>query len=75
MSDSFIMRKSQKCVGGTRLPIEQAETIAHSQVVWAILFIILFGFVIDYIVRTSDKLDNKLIDFYGQTHLNNQLRD
>ncbi|WP_418953884.1 hypothetical protein [Streptococcus sp.] len=57
------------------MPIEQAERIAHIQVAWAILLIILFGFVIDYLVRTFDKLDKKLMDFREQTQLNNQLRD
>lgn len=57
------------------MPIEQAERIAHIQVAWAILLIILFGFVIDYLVRAFDKLDKKLMDFREQTQLNNQLRD
>ena len=56
------------------MSIEHAEIIAHSQVAWAILLIILFGFVIDYLVRMSDKQDKKLMDFREQTQLNNQLR-
>lgn len=43
------------------LPIEHAEIIAHSQVAWAILFILLFGFVIGYLINTSDKQKIKLI--------------
>ena len=49
------------------MPIEQAERIAQSQVAWAILFILLFGFVIHYLIKTSDKREAKLMEFYEQT--------
>ncbi|MDW8681004.1 hypothetical protein Q7W17_02550 [Streptococcus suis] len=48
------------------MPIEHAERIAQSQVTWAILFILLFGFVIRYLIKTSDKREAKLMDFHEQ---------
>ncbi|HEP1838443.1 TPA: hypothetical protein VCA64_002340, partial [Streptococcus suis] len=48
------------------MPIEHAERIAQSQVAWAILFILLFGFVIRYLIKTSDKREAKLMDFHEQ---------
>ncbi len=48
------------------MPIEQAERIAQSQVVWAILFIFLFGIVIRYLITTSDKRERKLMEFHEQ---------
>ena len=48
------------------MPIEQAERIAQSQVVWAILFILLFGIVIRYLITTSDKRETKLMEFHEQ---------
>ena len=48
------------------MPIEHAERIAQSQVAWAILFILLFGFVISYLIKTSDKREAKLMDFHEQ---------
>lgn len=49
------------------MPIEQAERIAQSQFVWAILFIFLFGVVVRYLVRTSDKRERKLTDFFEKS--------
>ena len=49
------------------MPIEYAERIAQSQVAWAILFILLFGFVIHYLIKTSDKREAKLMDFHDQS--------
>ena len=49
------------------MPIEQAERIAQSQAVWAILFILLFGFVVRYLIKTSDKREVKLMDFQEQS--------
>ena len=49
------------------MTIEQAEQIAQSQVAWAILFILLFGFVIHYLIKTSDKREAKLMDFREQS--------
>ncbi|WP_161497011.1 hypothetical protein [Streptococcus suis] len=48
------------------MPIEHAERIAQSQVAWAILFILLFGFVIRYLIKTSDKREAKLKFLYSQ---------
>lgn len=47
--------------------IEHAERIANSQVAWAILFIILFWIVVGYLVRTADKREKKLTDFFDQS--------
>ena len=49
------------------MPIEQAERIAQSQAVWAILFILFFGFVVRYLIKTSDKREVKLMDFQEQS--------
>ncbi len=58
------------------MPIEQAERIAQSQFVWAILFILLFGIVVGYLVRTSDKREKKLMEFHEQSkHDSNQRED
>lgn len=58
---------SQPSVGVQPMTIEQAEQIAQSQVAWAILFILLFGFVIHYLIKTSDKREAKLMDFHEQS--------
>lgn len=47
--------------------IDDAERIATSQVVWAILFIMLFGAVILYVIRTSEKREAKLMEFHEQS--------
>lgn len=49
------------------MTVEQAERIAQSQFVWAILFILLFMIVVGYLVRTSDKREKKLMDFHDQS--------
>lgn len=49
------------------MPIEHAERIANSQVAWAVLFIFLFALVVSYLVRTSDKREKKLTDFFDQS--------
>ena len=49
------------------MPIEQAERIAQSQVAWAILFILLFGFVIRYLIKTSDKREDRLLNHLEKT--------
>ncbi|WP_269089498.1 BhlA/UviB family holin-like peptide, partial [Streptococcus suis] len=49
------------------MPIEHAERIAQSQVAWAILFIILFFIVVSYLVKTSNKREAKLMEFYDQS--------
>lgn len=46
------------------MPIEQVEQIAQSQAAWAILFILLFGCVTHYLIKTSDKREAKLMDFH-----------
>ena len=48
------------------MPIEHAERIAQSQAAWAILFILLFGIVIRYLIKTSDKRETKLMEFHEQ---------
>lgn len=57
------------------MPIEHAERIAQSQVAWAILFILLFGFVIRYLVKTSDKREAKLMDFHEQSKADSNRRE
>ncbi|WP_438837981.1 hypothetical protein [Streptococcus pluranimalium] len=57
------------------MPIEHAERIAQSQVAWAILFILLFGFVIRYLIKTSDKREAKLMDFHEQSKADSNRRE
>lgn len=57
------------------MPIEYAERIAQSQVAWAILFIILFGFVIGFLVRTSDKREKKLMEFHENSKADSNKRE
>lgn len=55
--------------------IEQAERIATSQVVFGILFIVLFFVVIGYLVRTSDKREQKLMDFHEESKKDSRERE
>lgn len=49
------------------MPIEHAERIAQSQFVWAIVaLIIIFGGA-RYLVKTADKREKKLTDFFDQS--------
>lgn len=57
------------------MTVEQAERIAQSQFVWAILFILLFMIVIGYLVRTSDKREKKLMDFHDQSKSESNKRE
>lgn len=57
------------------MSVEQAERIAQSQVVWAILFILLFGLVISYLIKTSEAREKKLMDFYDASKLASQHRE
>ena len=57
------------------MTVEQAERIATSQAVWAILFIILFGFVVGYLIRTSEKREKKLMDFHEQSKAESNVRE
>ncbi|HGC8449384.1 TPA: hypothetical protein ACG2KN_000166 [Streptococcus agalactiae] len=57
------------------MTVEQAERIAQSQFVWAILFILLFMIVVDYLVRTSDKREKKLMDFHDQSKSESNKRE
>lgn len=57
------------------MTVEQAERIAQSQFVWAILFILLFMIVVGYLVRTSDKREKKLMDFYDQSKSESNKRE
>lgn len=57
------------------MPIEQAEKIATSQVVFAVLFILLFFIVISYLVKTSDKREKKLMDFHEQSKVDSTKRE
>ena len=57
------------------MPIEQAERIANSQVAWAVLFILLFLIVVSYLVKTSDKREQKLMDFHEQSKADSNRRE
>ncbi|HEO6119389.1 TPA: hypothetical protein VA786_001603 [Streptococcus agalactiae] len=57
------------------MTVEQAERIAQSQFVWAILFILLFMIVVGYLVRTSDKREKKLMDFHDQSKSKSNKRE
>ncbi|HGD2196916.1 TPA: hypothetical protein ACINZM_001746 [Streptococcus agalactiae] len=57
------------------MTVEQAERIAQSQFVWAILFILLFMIVVGYLVRTSDKCEKKLMDFHDQSKSESNKRE
>ncbi|EPW80167.1 hypothetical protein [Streptococcus agalactiae] len=57
------------------MAVEQAERIAQSQFVWAILFILLFMIVVGYLVRTSDKREKKLMDFHDQSKSESNKRE
>ncbi|HGI9144322.1 TPA: hypothetical protein ACJVM3_000868 [Streptococcus agalactiae] len=57
------------------MTVEQAERIAQSQFVWAILFILLFMIVVGYLVRTSDKREKKLMDFNDQSKSESNKRE
>lgn len=57
------------------MPIEQAERIATSQVVWGILFILLFILVVTYLVKTSDKREQKLIDYHEESKAESRERE
>ena len=57
------------------MPIEHAERIAQSQVAWAILFILLFGFVIRYLIKTSDKREKKIMDLHEQSKADSNRRE
>lgn len=57
------------------MTVEQAERIAQSQFVWAILFILLFMIVVGYLVRTSDKREKKLMDFHDPSKSESNKRE
>lgn len=57
------------------MTIVEAEKIAQSQFAWAILFIMLFLFVIRYLIRTSDKREKKIMDLYEQSKVNSNKRE
>ncbi|HEO7923629.1 TPA: hypothetical protein VBN08_001188 [Streptococcus agalactiae] len=57
------------------MTVGQAERIAQSQFVWAILFILLFMIVVGYLVRTSDKREKKLMDFHDQSKSESNKRE
>ena len=57
------------------MPIVEAERIAQSQVAWAILFIMLFLFIIRYLIKTSDKREKKLMDFHEQSKIDSNIRE
>ena len=57
------------------MPIDQAERIAQSQVAWAILFIILFFIVVSYLVKTSNRREAKLMEFYDQSKADSKMRE
>lgn len=57
------------------MTIVEAEKIAQSQFAWAILFIMLFLFVIRYLIRTSDKREKKIMDLYEQSKINSNKRE
>ncbi len=55
--------------------VNHAERIAQSQFAWAILFIVLFFVVISYLVRTSDKREQKLMDFHEESKVESRERE
>lgn len=55
--------------------VDEAERIATSQAVWAILFIMLFGAVILYLIRTSEKREAKLMEFHEQSKNESNVRE
>ena len=57
------------------MPIEEAEKIAQSQFAWAILFIMLFLFMIRYLIRTSDKREKKIMDLHEQSKADSNRRE
>jgi hypothetical protein len=57
------------------LPIEEAEKIAHSQFVWAILFIMFFFIIIGYLIKTSDKREKKIMDLHEQSKADSNRRE
>ncbi|CZA69935.1 hypothetical protein [Streptococcus suis] len=57
------------------MPIEHAERIAQSQVAWAILFIILFFLVVSYLIKTSNRREAKLMEFYDQSKADSKMRE
>ena len=57
------------------MPIEEAEKIAHSQFVWAILFIVFFFLIIGYLIRTSDKRERKIMDLHEQSKADSNRRE
>lgn len=57
------------------MPIEQAERIAQSQAAWAVLFILLFGIVMRYLINTSEQRENKLMDFHEQSKNDSRKRE
>ena len=57
------------------MPIEEAEKIAQSQFAWAVLFIMLFLFMIRYLIRTSDKREKKIMDLHEQSKADSNRRE
>ncbi|KPJ21947.1 hypothetical protein [Streptococcus phocae] len=57
------------------MTVEQAERVAQSQFVWAILFILLFFIVVGYLVRTSDKREEKIINYHEQSKAESNKRE
>ena len=57
------------------MPIDEAQKIAESQFTWEILFILLFIIVVGFLVRTSDKRENKLMDFHEQSKADSNKRE
>ncbi len=47
------------------MPLKKAERIAQSEVIWAILFILLFFIIIRYLIA-SDKREKKIMDLHEQ---------
>lgn len=57
------------------MPIEDAEKIAQSQFVWAILFIMFFFIIIGYLIKTSDKREKKIMDLHEQSKADSNRRE
>lgn len=57
------------------MPIEEAEKIAHSQFVWAILFIMFFFIIVGYLIKTSDKREKKIMDLHEQSKADSNRRE
>lgn len=57
------------------MTVDQAERIATSQAVWAILFIILFGLVIGYLMKMSEHREKKLLEFYDKSKNESNIRE